>query len=683
MDFSRRLGFVLVFLVASLAARAQSTVPTQTQGIPAQTIVLGGGPLNIDLRNYFNVPGITGQVAQFDTSLGRFNVELLAGDAPLSVANFLSYVGDASYSNSFIHRSTPLGPNNGNRIVQGGGYVYTPPSGNTQASVNSIPRKSAIALEFKLPNVRGTLAMARTAALNSATSEWFFNVDDNTDALGAGNNGGYAVFARVLGSGMSVVDAIAALPTYNIDNSTFSTVPLRDVTPTQTDVTDQNFIKVNSVTAIPIYPTAASTKAVLEFSNFILSGGGTVVSATLSGSTLVITPLAAGTATLSVRAADANNNAVSSGNFLVTVTSGASAPVIAVQPVSQTIATGSTAAFNVTATGVPTPTYQWKFNGADISGATGPRLVLPKGTAQAGNYSVVVMNASGSVPSNVATLSLNSTIDVGRLTNLSVLAPLTAAVPEFTVATVIGGGSSGTKPLLVRAAGPALGQLGVGGFVLDPKAEFYAGSTLTDTNDNWGGSTILSNAFTSVGAFGYGSTTSKDAAFFFPATAPGSYSVKVSGVGGATGLVIAELYDAAPAGSYTTASHRFLDVSVLKQIDANDFLTVGFNIGGSTARTVLVRAAGPALGDFGVPGTMPDPQLDLYSGQTVLASNDNWGGDAQVNAVFTSVGAFAFTKPASKDAVVIATLAPGNYTAVVRGVNGSAGSVIVEVYDVP
>src|SRR6185369_16608365 len=145
--------------------------------------------------------------------------------------------------------------------------------------------------------------------------------------------------------------------------------------------------------------------------------------------------------------------------------------------------------------------------------------------------------------SNVATLTLNNSTDVGRLTNLSVLAPLTAGVPEFTVATVIGGGSSGSKPLLVRAAGPALAQLGVGGFVADPKAEFYSASTLTGTNDNWNGDATLSAAFTAVGAFGYASPTSKDAALFLPSATPGSYSVKVSGVNGGTGLVIAELYD--------------------------------------------------------------------------------------------------------------------------------------------
>jgi hypothetical protein len=195
----------------------------------------------------------------------------------------------------------------------------------------------------------------------------------------------------------------------------------------------------------------------------------------------------------------------------------------------------------------------------------------------------------------------------------------------------------------------------------------------------------VSAQFAPVGAFAYASATTKDSALFLPAVAPGPYSVKVSGVGGATGLVLAELYDSTPSGSFSAATQRFLNVSVLKQIAAGETLTVGFNIGGSSSRTVLIRAVGPTLGaaPFGVPGTMADPQVQLYSAQTVLASNDDWGGEPLVNAAFTAVGAFAFGNPGSKDAVIVATLAPGSYTAVVSGVNNSAGLTLVEVYDVP
>lgn len=398
----------------------------------------------------------------------------------------------------------------------------------------------------------------------------------------------------------------------------------------------------------------------------------------------------------SAQAADAANYTVTVTNSAGSVLSNVAAvtisppatqgvlPAFTQAPISQTVIAGATVAFNVTASGTPAPTFQWRKDGVAISGATKSSLILTGVTAaNAGSYSVVASNTAGNTTSTAGALALTSATNFGHLTNLSILSSLTSAVPDFTVATVIGGGSSGTKPLLVRAVGPSLTQLGVGGVVADTKADLFAGSTLAASNDDWNGDAALATAFASVGAFPYAAATTKDSAIFLPTAAPGSYSIKVSGVGGATGLVLAELYDATPTASFSSSTHRFLDVSVLKQIGSGETLTVGFNIGGTTSRTVLIRAVGPALGVFGVGGTMADPQFDLYSGQTVLASNDNWGGDPQINAAFTSVGAFAFSDPASKDAVIIATLAPGNYTAVVQGVNGSAGLTLVEVYDVP
>jgi hypothetical protein len=116
-------------------------------------------------------------------------------------------------------------------------------------------------------------------------------------------------------------------------------------------------------------------------------------------------------------------------------------------------------------------------------------------------------------------------------------------------------------------------------------------------------------------------------------------------------------------------------------------MTAGFVIGGTTAKTVLIRATGPALALFGVEGTMPDPQLALHTSvnnqDTVLASNTGWGGDPQIAAVSASVGAFPLTNPASADSVVLTTLAPGSYTAVASSVSGAAGVALIEVYEVP
>jgi hypothetical protein len=279
---------------------------------------------------------------------------------------------------------------------------------------------------------------------------------------------------------------------------------------------------------------------------------------------------------------------------------------------------------------------------------------------------------------------LSATADFGRVINLSILTSLSAGEGVFTLGTVVGGeGAIGNKAVVIRAAGPALATIGVGGVLPDPKLQMFSGANAVASNDNWNGSADLAAAFAQVGAFAYGSATSKDAAIFNPVLAQGAYTVQISDAGNATGTVIAELYDATPAAAFTATTPRLVNVSVLKQIGAGTNLTAGFFIGGSTAKTLLIRATGPGLARFGLGGLMTDPKLDLFSGSNVIASNDNWGGDPQIVAVASAVGGFSIDDPASKDAALLVTLAPGAYTAQVSGVGGGGGQAIVEVYEVP
>jgi peptidyl-prolyl cis-trans isomerase A (cyclophilin A) len=172
-------------------------------------------------------------VVNFNTSLGSFDVSLDDAAAPVTVANFMSYVQSGAYEGTVIHRSVQ------NFVIQGGGFYD-----NFAAVVTQAP----IVNETGLPNVRGTLAMARTADLNSATSQWFINTVDNAFL----DTNKYAVFGQVLGDGMKVVDAIAALPIYNLSSfagGAFGEVPLRNVgnaTAFQPDF----FVKV-SISAVP------------------------------------------------------------------------------------------------------------------------------------------------------------------------------------------------------------------------------------------------------------------------------------------------------------------------------------------------------------------------------------------------------------------------------------------------
>ncbi len=370
----------------------------------------------------------------------------------------------------------------------------------------------------------------------------------------------------------------------------------------------------------------------------------------------------------------------------LTVNPAASAPVFTSAPAPQIVANGSTVVFSAPAISSPAPAYQWMRDGRAIAGATRETLVVSRATVtEAGDYSLVAINSNGRTESYAASLSISPSTNFGRLSNLSILTDVTDADPVFTVGTVVGGeGTAGAKPLLIRAVGPSLTPLGVGGAISDPKLDVFSGQTVLATNDNWGGASGLSSAFSDVGAFALTSAISKDAAIYSPTFGSGGYTVQVSGVGGASGTVIAELYDATAAGAFSPATPRLINVSVLKKIGRGSTLTAGFVVGGETSRTVLVRAIGPTLGTapFNVAGVMSDPKLDLYSGSTVIASNDNWGGDGQLTAAGGSVGAFAITDSASKDAILLITLSPGSYTAQVSGTD-AGGTALVEIYEVP
>ncbi len=150
------------------------------------------------------------------TSKGSFTLELDPGTAPITVKNFLSYVKSGYYSNTLFHRVIP------GFVAQAGGY--------TAGLVRKPVQLEPIELESNkgLSNARATVAMARTNVFNSATSEFYVNLVDNTflDYKNAANPG-YAVFGTVV-QGMDVVDAIAAEPTGVFNGST--DVPITDIT---------------------------------------------------------------------------------------------------------------------------------------------------------------------------------------------------------------------------------------------------------------------------------------------------------------------------------------------------------------------------------------------------------------------------------------------------------------------
>jgi cyclophilin family peptidyl-prolyl cis-trans isomerase len=136
---------------------------------------------------------------RFETNLGDFSIELFEKDAPLTVANFLRYVDEGFFDGTIFHRVVP------GFVIQGGGFTED----MTQKPTNPTVKNEA---DNGLKNERGSLSMARTNDINSATSQFFVNLKDNEFLNHSRGNFGYAVFARVT-DGMDVIDKIAAVET--------------------------------------------------------------------------------------------------------------------------------------------------------------------------------------------------------------------------------------------------------------------------------------------------------------------------------------------------------------------------------------------------------------------------------------------------------------------------------------
>ena len=358
------------------------------------------------------------------------------------------------------------------------------------------------------------------------------------------------------------------------------------------------------------------------------------------------------------------------------------APVFTTQPISVTVA-GGTVAFEAVATNATS--YQWMWNGSTpVTGATDPILLISNAAASVGSYTCVATNSGGSATSSAATLSLTSTSDIGRLVNISTRAQVGTGGNILIAGFAIGGqGTSGDEPLLIRGSGPALTPLGVTGALPDPQLQLYQGSNVLATNDGWAGNAQIASTASAVGAFTWTNTSSHDAALLV-SPAAGSYTAQISGESNDTGVALVEVYDATPAGTHTPTDPRLVNISARVQVGTGgNILIAGFVIGGSTARTVLVRASGPALVPFGVTGTLPDPELQLFSGSTLLASNSGWGGTTEVSSTASSVGAFGWSSPTSNDSALLLTLPPGAYTAQVSGASGDTGVALVEIYEVP
>ena len=243
-----------------------------------------------------------------------------------------------------------------------------------------------------------------------------------------------------------------------------------------------------------------------------------------------------------------------------------------------------------------------------------------------------------------------------------------------------------SKRVIIRAIGPELIPFGVIDPLADPTLELHDSTgALIASNDNWVrtiiGGIITKDQVGEIRSSGYVPGDVKESAIIADLP-PGNYTAIVRGVNDTTGVALVEVYDLSPAPDSTLGN-----ISTRAFVQTGDNVMIGgVIVQGTQPRRVIVRAIGPELAQYDVPNSLADPTLELYdSTGTLIASNNDWqhtiiGGIItrdQVAAIRAS--GYAPTDPS--ESAIMATLPPGNYTAIVRGVNNTTGVALVEVYD--
>jgi uncharacterized protein (TIGR03437 family) len=208
---------------------------------------------------------VTGPIVAFNTNLGTINVTLRPDVAPNTVANFLTYVNTGGYTSTIIHRSVP------GFVIQGGGWQLlsgTPTQLTANAAINNeCPVAANGVPQCGLSNVRGTIAMAKSAGSpNSATDEWYFNTSNANAATLDFQNGGYTVFGQIADAqSLAVMDKINGLPTCDESGIyyEFTNLPyLNSPTTCATAIDSGDYVVVNSITQVQAVPTIAKNGVV-------------------------------------------------------------------------------------------------------------------------------------------------------------------------------------------------------------------------------------------------------------------------------------------------------------------------------------------------------------------------------------------------------------------------------------
>jgi K319L-like, PKD domain len=311
-------------------------------------------------------------------------------------------------------------------------------------------------------------------------------------------------------------------------------------------------------------------------------------------------------------------------------------------------------------------TVQWKlYSGPNDATFTDPESAETEATfPQPGSY-VLQLSAEDGVHAIAYDAVIVSVAGNERLSNISTRAAIGPGEEVSIGGFIIQGDTP--QAVLIRALGPSLANLGVGGALADPTLELHDRSgNLVATNDNW------KDAQEEVIA-GSGLVPNDDReAAIWASLVPGTYTAVVAGRAGTTGVALTEIYELGQTGA------RLANLSTRGFAGADDEVMIGgVIIFGTDPASIVVRALGPSLAPLGIQNPLADPTLELFDDQgTAIATNDNWKTTQQAALESTML-----SPPNDLEAAVLTPLLPGRYTAILRGANGGTGIALLEVYN--
>jgi hypothetical protein len=237
------------------------------------------------------------------------------------------------------------------------------------------------------------------------------------------------------------------------------------------------------------------------------------------------------------------------------------------------------------------------------------------------------------------------------------------------------------KTVIFMAKGPLLTQYGVPGALADPLIEIYdaTGAKIFE-NDSWTSPIGNQNLSVYNGKPGIAMPVNAAEAGIAVSLSPGAYTAVVKGSGGSEGIALVEAYEV----SGETPSTSFLGISTRGPVTASSYLHAGLAVEGTVAKKVAFMAKGPLLTQYGVPGALANPMLEIYDVTGAkIHENDSWGTASGDQRISTYNGKPGISQPVDAlEAALVVTLSPGAYTAILKGTNGVEGIGLIEAYEI-